>query len=194
MLQFFTSQKRIIYLFLMQLLAVASMAQVAYHAKDNLQLVVSGTSTLHDWTMKTSKGECNASFTLNATGQLTGLTALVFTTPAESMKSEHSSMDKNAYKALKSSKFPSITYTLTSATVAPGNIIRCQGKLTIAGVTQNTELVATAKVNADNSITISGSKKISMKDFSIDPPSFMLGTVKTGNDITLKFDLAPRKS
>jgi len=28
-----------------------------------------------------------------------------------------------------------------------------------------------------------------MKDFNVVPPSFMLGTIKTGNDITLKFDL-----
>jgi polyisoprenoid-binding protein YceI len=177
----------------MQLLAVASMAQVSYHAKNNLQLVVSGTSTMHDWSMKSAQGECSSSFTLNAAGQLAALTALSFTMPAESLKSDHSGMDKNAYKALKSSKSPAITYVLTSATLAPGNILKCQGKLTIAGVTKDAELVATVKLNADNSITVSGSKKLSMKDFSIDPPSFMLGTIKTGNDITLKFDLVLRK-
>ncbi len=40
-------------------------AQEKYHTKDDLQIVVSGTSTLHDWDMKTSKGESNATVTLN---------------------------------------------------------------------------------------------------------------------------------
>jgi hypothetical protein len=168
-------------------------AQVKYSAKDDLNLLVSGTSTLHDWDMKEAKGECIATFTLNAAGQITGLTALSFTAPAEGLKSEHTGMDKNAYKALKTSKNPNISFKLTSATVAPDGTIKCTGKLTIAGVTLDTDLVAIAKVNADKSITVSGKKNISMKDFQMEPPTFMMGTIKTGNDIVFKFDIALRK-
>lgn len=168
-------------------------AQVAYHAKNNFQLVVSGTSTMHDWTMTASQGECEANLTWNSAGQLTGLTSLKFTMPAEALKSDKSSMDKNAYKALKTSKAPTLTYVLTSATITPGNNIKCIGKLTLAGVTLDTDLVATAKLNTDGSISVSGNKKISMKDYKIDPPSFAMGTIKTGNDIILKFDLVLRK-
>jgi hypothetical protein len=189
--QIFAS-KKILLLLGIQLITLATMAQTVYHARNNLQVVVSGTSTMHDWEMKTSQGECNATFTLNNSGQPTALTALSFTLPAESLKSEHSGMDKNAYKALKVSKAPNLTYTLTSATVS-GNTIKCAGKLTLAGTTLNTDLVATAKINADGSITISGSKKISMNDYQIDPPSFMMGAVKTGNDVTVKFDLVLKK-
>ncbi len=118
-----------------------------------------------------------------------------FTVPAEALKSEHTSMDNNAYKALKANKFSTITYTLTSAsaTIEPGGTIKCLGKLSIAGVTIDAPLNATGQVNADKTITVKGSKKISMKDFSIDPPSFMLGTVKTGNDVTVAFNLTLRK-
>lgn len=173
----------------LQCFAFTSSAQVKYHANNNVQLVVSGTSTMHDWTMKSTKGDCNATFTLSPSGALTGLIFLSFALPAETLKSEHSSMDKNAYKSLKTTQFKTITYDLTSATVSADGTIKCQGKLTIAGSTQTAELVATYKVNADKSITVSGSKKISMKDYSVVPPTFMMGTVKTGNDITLKFDL-----
>jgi len=168
-------------------------SQVKYHAKDDLNLLVSGTSTLHDWDMKEAKGECNAVFTLNAAGQPTGLTSLSFIAPAEGLKSEHSGMDKNAYKALKTEANPTISYNMTSATVGADGTIKCQGKLTIAGFTQNTELVATYKVNADKSITVNGKKNISMKDFKMEPPTFMMGTIKTGNDIVLKFDVSLRK-
>jgi len=174
-------------------LSTLSYGQVKYHAKDDLNLLVSGTSTLHDWDMKEAKGECNAVFTLNPAGQITGLTSLSFVAPAEGLKSEHSGMDKNAYKALKTAANPNISYSLVSATVGADGVIKCQGKLTIAGVTQNTELVANYKINVDKSITVMGKKNISMKDFKMEPPTFMMGTIKTGNDIVLKFDVSLRK-
>jgi hypothetical protein len=187
------STRKIALLGFMQFIAVASMAQVKYHAKDNIQSSINGTSTLHDWTMSTSRGECKATFTLNASDRLTGLTALNFSMPAEGLKSHNSSMDKNAYKALKTKDYADITYSLTSATYAQDGTLKCEGKLTIGGATVDTQLFATAKINADKSISISGSKKLKMKDFNIVPPSFMLGTIKTGNDLTLQFDLVLTK-
>lgn len=171
--------------------------QFKYHTKDDLNLVISGTSTLHDWEMKGSKGEVNGTFTFSAVGQIIALNSLSFSTPSESIKSEHSAMDKNAYKALKSDKNPVITYTLVSATVSPVNAtdfaVKCIGKLTIAGVTRDADLVVTCKLNADKSISVSGSKKISMKEFNMEPPTFMMGTIKTGNDVVLKLNLTIRK-
>jgi len=32
-----------------------------------------------------------------------------------------------------------------------------------------------------------------MKEYSMAPPTFMMGTIKTGNDVTLKFDLKLNK-
>ena len=58
-------------------------AQAKYSAKDNMSLIVSGTSTLHDWDMKSSKGDCAAAFTTNASGALTSLTSLQFSTRTE---------------------------------------------------------------------------------------------------------------
>ena len=174
-------------------LAVASVAQVKYYAKDDLQIVVSGTSTMHDWDMKTSKGESSATVTLDASGRLSGLTALNFTVPAETLKSNHKGMDKNAYKALKTSDHTTISYTLSSATIGADGNIQCLGKLSIAGTTLDADLAATGKVNADKSISVKGSKKISMKEFNMKPPSFMLGTVTTGNDVTVQFNLTLRK-
>lgn len=168
-------------------------AEIKYPAGDNINLILNGTSTLHDWDMKSAKGKVEAVFTFDKNGHISGLTALVFATPAEGLKSDHSAMDRNAYKALKTSGNPNISFSFVSANVTTTDgvnyMLRCQGKLTIAGTTVNTDLVATAKLNADKSITVSGSKKISMKDFNVEPPTFMFGTIKTGNDVTLKFSL-----
>ncbi|HVW61721.1 MAG TPA: YceI family protein [Puia sp.] len=181
---------------LLLLLTQLGIGQTTY-TSNSIDLTVSGTSTLHDWDMKSVKANCTATFTQNGTGHITGLTALSFSTPANGLKSEHTAMDNNAYKALKSDKNPSITYTMTSAAVTPGEAgmitLKCTGKLTIAGTTRDQEIVATVKPNADNTLTVSGSRSLSMKDFNMQPPTFMLGTIKTGNDVTLKFNLILRK-
>lgn len=181
---------------LLLLLSQVSHAQSTY-TSNTVNLTVSGTSTLHDWDMKSVKADCTATFTRDNADHITGLTTLSFSTPANALKSEHTSMDNNAYKALKSDKNPAITYTMTSAVVTPGDAgavtIKCAGKLTIAGTTRDEEIIAVVKPNADNTLAVSGSRTISMKEFNMQPPTFMLGAVKTGNDVTLKFNLILRK-
>lgn len=178
---------------LVLMFTLGAFAQVKYNSKNGLNLVVSGTSTLHDWDMKSSQGSFDASFTFNAAGAVTGISALSFTTPATALKSGKDAMDKNAFKALKTDKNPNISFTAASATVSATNAtdftVKAVGKLNIAGAPVDAEIVATGKINADKSITVTGVKKISMKDFGMTPPSFMMGTIKTGNDVTLKFDL-----
>lgn len=189
--------RRLPLLFSLQFLCLFVAAQTRYSGS-TIDLVVSGTSTLHDWTMKSVKAECTAVFDFNAVGQISGLKALTFSTPVNALKSEHTAMDNNAYKALKNDKDPMISYTLTSVNVTPAaggaSTIICTGKLTIAGATRDAQIIAVCKPNADNTVAVTGSEKISMKDFSIDPPTFMLGAVKTGNDITLTFNLTLKKA
>lgn len=188
--------KRLSLLGLSLILFIGAFAQVKYSSK-SLSLTVSGTSTLHDWDMKSSTGTFEGNFTLNAAGAITAVNGLNFSTKAESLKSGHDAMDKNAYKALKSDKAATITFTSNTATVtnldATDYSVKSTGKLTIAGTTLDAEIVATCKVNADKTITVMGSKKISMKEFGMAPPTFMMGTIKTGNDVTLKFDLKLNK-
>lgn len=175
------------------MLFVNAFAQVKYSSKNSLSLVVSGTSTLHDWDMKSADGVFEGTFTLNATGAITAVSGISFTTSAQALKSGHGAMDKNAYKALKVDKNPTISFQAASGTVsavdATNFVVKSIGKLTIAGATKEVEISATCKVNGDKTITVMGSKKIAMKEYSMEPPSFMMGTIKTGNDVTLKFDL-----
>lgn len=188
---------RPLFLFSFLLCAVAAGAQARYTGS-TIDLTVSGTSTLHDWTMKSVRADCSATITLNSAGQIAGVDELVFSTPATSLKSDHTGMDNNAYKALKTDKNPLISYTVGSVTVAPaeagGVVVTCRGKLTIAGAVRDEDIVALCKLNADNSISVTGTEKISMKEFSVDPPTFMLGTIKTGNEVVLAFHLILKKA
>jgi len=185
--------KNLLFLGLGLMLFVNAFAQVKYSSKNNLSLVVSGTSTLHDWDMKSADGAFEGTFTLNAAGAITAVSGISFTTTAKALKSGHGAMDKNAYKALKVDQNATIHFRAASGTVsavdATNFVVKSMGKLTIAGTSKDVEISATCKVNPDRTINIMGSKKLAMKEFSMEPPSFMMGTIKTGNDVTLKFDL-----
>lgn len=162
------------------------------YRSQNLQIVINGTSTLHDWDMKSSKGTADVNFEF-AGDKLTGISGLNFNMPAESLKSEHSMMDKNAYKALKTDDNKNISFVQTSATISPIDAttyqLKLMGKLTIAGTTKVTDLVATAKYNAtDKSFVVSGTKKFKMSEFGVKPPTVMMGTIKTGDPLTVTFN------
>lgn len=171
----------------------APKAQTLYHAQD-VDIRLQGTSTLHDWEMKAGKGNTEAVFVIDAANKILSLSKLTFTLPVKNLKSEHTVMDKNTYKALQADANPSIQFVLSSATIVPatGNEykIECVGKLTIAGTTHETTLTATAVFNAvDKSLLISGVKKMKMTDYNVKPPTVMLGTIKTGNDIAILFSV-----
>jgi hypothetical protein len=89
-------------------------AQTTYQTSGPAKIQILGTSNIHDWEMKTEKGNSTAVFVTDAHGALSGLSALTFTLPVESLKSEHSGMDKNAYKAMRSDKFAQLSFTVLS--------------------------------------------------------------------------------
>jgi polyisoprenoid-binding protein YceI len=171
--------------------SLSSFAQAKYHAQ-NLDVVVSGTSTLHDWEMKSSKGQVEA--LIDVINDKVTLSGLSFNFPAESLKSGHSMMDNNTYKALKTDKNPNITFVLVSGSLAPAGANTYQltgiGKLTIAGNSQQTDLSVLLKYNpSDKSFTCSGVKKFKMTQYGVKPPTVMLGTIKTGDEIAITYSL-----
>ncbi len=168
-------------------------AQVAFQSKA-VTISLTGTSTLHDWEMKTTTGTSEAAFTVDATDKVISISKLSFTLPVETLKSEHTAMDNNTYKAMNTDKFPNISFVLTSSSVTPnGNntyLLHCSGKLSIAGTTKETDLIATGKYNpADKSFTVTGVKAMKMTDYNVKPPTVMLGTIKTGDAISIAYNL-----
>lgn len=162
----------------------------------DVAIKVSGSSNIHDWVMASSVMESKGEFTIND-DKLTALHTFNFQLAVKSLKSEHASMDGRMYKSVNESKYPTISYKLTSASITPISkskfIIASKGELTIAGSTQPISMEVTAVVNADNTVTCSGSKKIQLTDYGIKPPAFMLGTMKVYNDLTIQFNLIYKK-
>lgn len=164
---------------------------VKFHSQ-NVQLLVKGTSTLHDWEMKSQSGSCEVLFAVDNGDKISDLTGLSFSVPVETLKSEHTMMDNNTYKALKAKSFKNISFALSSGSVSQINAttyqVKALGKLSIAGSAKETDLTATVKYNpADKTFSVSGFKKMKMTEYGVTPPSVMMGTIKTGDEITIYF-------
>ena len=158
-----------------------------------------GTSTFHDWEMETKIcfGDAVFVFSPGSEPSLEDIKALTFELLVEDLKSSTNGLDKNAYKALQSDKYPDIKYKLSSVTIesqAAGYLASTRGQLTIAGTTKEILMDVFLTVNADKSITCKGSYTLQMTEYGVTPPSFMLGVMKTGDDITLNFLVTYEKS
>lgn len=175
------------------------MAQTPYKlaVDKNNSIKVSGTSNVHDWTMTAKDVESSGIFKFNTRNELTDISSLKFSVVAKSLKSEKTSMDGRTYKSMKADQFPKVTYQLTTATVTMIQdnkyAIQTTGLLSIAGKTQTISMKVMALVNADRSISCHGTQKLMLTDYGIEPPSFMLGAMKVGNDLQIRFDLTYTK-
>jgi polyisoprenoid-binding protein YceI len=172
---------------LVLVLAFAANAQT-YKQTGDSYLNVAGKSTLHDWTMTSKEPVLQVAFEMGSDGLPAQVKTLTLTVPAQSLKSQHSAMDKNAYSSLKTDKFKNITFVLTSAKVTKGSI-ECSGNLTIAGTTKPVTLTATVTTKDGGILHCTGSKTFKMSEYQVEPPTFMFGTVKTGDEITVTFNV-----
>jgi polyisoprenoid-binding protein YceI len=63
-----------------------------------------------------------------------------------------------------------------------------KGKLTISGVSKDVWVSVACKVNPDESIQADGSCKLKMSEYNVSPPTFMFGAMKTGDEVSIKFN------
>lgn len=97
-------------------------------------------------------------------------------------------MDKVAYETLKTKKFKSIKYVLKSAEKVNESTWNLIGTYTIAGVSK--DLKTQVKTTVTNGIvSLQGTNKITFTEFGMKSPTALLGTIKTGNDLTIKFNI-----
>ena len=157
------------------------------------KMVLSGTSTLHDWTMTTKTFTGNALFVLKPGNDISGLQSLDFSLPVLQLKGDKKALNKNAYKALKTDQYKNITFKMESAKVVGQKDfkfeLRATGSLTISGVTREVTIDLYCMPNKNGSITCTGRYKIKMSDYKVEPPSFMGGMMTTGDDLTLDFTM-----
>lgn len=157
----------------------------------NGSVSVDGTSNVHDWTLKAENFTVRVNIVKeNNTPTLKDLSLSLV---VESLKSGKSAMDKNTYKALNSSKHKNIVFKQTKlisvkqASAGSYNVV-VQGNLTINGVTKAINLGFQLK-EVDGGYSLVGNHKINTPQYNVEPVSALLGTVKTGADVEIKYNL-----
>ncbi|MER2996573.1 YceI family protein [Pontibacter populi] len=164
------------------------LAQDLYKLAGKPELKVKGTSTLHDWEMASAQAQGKAEIIMDG-NTLKGVKSATVIMKSASIKSGTDKMDALAYESLKTSKFPEITFVLTSFRVLDNNRAQAIGNMTIAGTTKPVTFNVQTSTKSDL-VNMTGEANIKFTDFNIKPPTALLGTVKTGNELKLSFKVS----
>lgn len=161
-----------------------ALSQAKYTLSTAPLFKVEGGSTLHDWHMESSTAKGEGLFIVEA-GQFKGAQNLSLSIPAETLKSGTKGLDSNAYKALNTDKNKEIKFNLKELT-GSGSSFTAKGDLTIAGVTKSVSFPVKLSTAAGK-FTFEGSLDTKLTFFSITPPTALMGTVKTEDEVKLSF-------
>jgi polyisoprenoid-binding protein YceI len=160
--------------------------------KEGSHFKILGTSSIHDWEMISNFFTGSLVFTDMSSTDL-GIESIDVKVKVKSLVSGKKIMDRKCYDALKNDEHPTIIYRFKKvesfeAVSDKEYKAKLSGTLMIAGKTNPVSI--NVKIRADNGkVTISGEKPLKMSDFDVVPPTALLGTLKTGNDITIDFNL-----
>lgn len=150
-------------------------------------MTINGTTNVHDFTTKVT--QVNGEIVMNGTKEVQ---SLVITIPVKSIKSGEKLMDTKTYEAFNVEKFPNITFKLADVTSLQINNdeinVTLTGDLTMAGVTRKIALKSNGKITKSGLYQFKGSIGLKMTDFKMKPPTAMMGVMKVGDAITLKYD------
>jgi polyisoprenoid-binding protein YceI len=154
------------------------------------KLEVFGTSNLHDWEIQAKAMSGKSTMSIEA-ADLKAIKSLDFSVEVEQLKSGKNGMDNNTFKALNSKTYKTINFKLVSVSkitkTTDGNFtVETQGDLTISGVTKRINQTFTVKLVGKKAI-FSGKTKIDMTVYGVKPPTALMGTIKTGKDVTIDF-------
>lgn len=172
-----------------------SHAQSSFNANESeSKLVITGTSSVHDWETHVTKFTCDASLLVND-NQETIISEINFLCNAENIESDNRIMNNKTFDALKGDDFPEIKFMSSgNVTVTALNTdAQIKGKLTIAGKTKDVILPFKLISNNQQQVNVEGKTNLKMSDFGIDPPTAMLGTLKTGDEIVITYNIILQK-
>jgi hypothetical protein len=187
------------------LMAVAVTAQAQSASAIRLRLdptsevSIEGTSSMHAFHCKTNKimayVDVDPGYTKDLTKIARPIASVKVNIVVRTLTCGNGQMDKNMYSTLDADKNPIIRYTMSGYDILDGSakpsafVAKTTGTLVISGQ----EKVINMKINAerlsDGKATAQGEESVLMTDFGIQPPSFMFGTLKVGNEIKVKFNL-----
>jgi polyisoprenoid-binding protein YceI len=190
--------------------AVAAKGSLSFATDPGATLELDGDSTLHKYSAKAdgvaaqiavdSARAASVGSALGVEGLIRGhfVSKFELTVVVDKLHSGDAGLDKNMRKALKGDQYKEIRFRMDAYDVpgpptagAPLTIV-LHGRLSLAGVERKIDVQAVGTSVRDG-LRLSGSKALLMTDYGITPPKMMLGTIKTANLITVKFNATLRK-
>ena len=162
-----------------------------YSATDGSYVEVHGSSTLHDWSMRSEVLTSEVTFDIE-NGMPGSLESVVFIVQKVTLKSDQARLHRMAHEEMDAENYPEITFQSTGNGISrlDENTFRvsAEGDLTVSGVTRRINVEATCAIEGQLLIC-SGAKDLRMTDFDIDPPRLFLGTLRTHDDMTVEFNM-----
>lgn len=153
----------------------------------SFSMVIAGTTNVHDFESKVT--QVSGEIILDGPKQVK---SLVINVPVKSIKGKEKLMDTKTYETFKVDKYPNITFRfveLNSIQVSGDKIdVTLTGNLTMAGVTKRIVLKSTGVNSKTGTYRFKGSVPLKMSDFKMSAPTAMMGMMKVGDAVTLKFD------
>lgn len=163
------------------------------------EVTIEGTSSLHAFHCKTNKMmayvDVDPGYTKDLTKVARPIASVKVNIVVRTLTCGNGQMDKNMYATLDADKNPLIKYSMSGYDILDGSakpsafVAKTTGTLLIAGQEKTISMTINAERLSDGKATAEAEQKLRMSDFGIKPPSFMLGTLKVGDEVTVKFNL-----
>lgn len=176
----------------------SSLAPTYVFRAEPSEMTISGTSTLHDWTCDVLEidGRLQAETTESETDALASLSSTQVSIPVGSIECHKDRMNRNLQKAMSANKYPTILFTLEDAGISalPDSAgswmsVNATGELIIAGTRKQIALPVKTQRLDNGALRFVGSTTFKMSEYGVDPPTVMLGAIKTGDEISIDFDV-----
>lgn len=183
--------RAIIFFIILSAVPLLTIAQAYELSPAGNKAVITGTSSIHDWEMELIR--FSSGFTVVSEGsEIKDFRNITFNCKASDIRSDNSIMNRKTQDALNADDFPEIRFAGTSVSdlVTEGNNVSgtVTGKLALAGQTRDLELPFSGTID-EGRISINASKELTFSEFGMEPPTAMLGTLKTGDKVNVTFNL-----
>ena len=178
---------------------------ITYSAKTGSLLKISGTSSVHDWEVKTlligGKMVWDSSFPLDPSKanlpKLTTLPKVSVIVPVRNIESGKQRMNEVMHGAMNAQKHKYARYNLTEMKVTDSKrkagdpiLFDTKGTLNVNGKSVPVSMQVSISEGANGNLKVSGKTKLKMSQFGISPPApkFALGLIRTGDEVSVEFD------
>ncbi|HKP75869.1 MAG TPA: YceI family protein [Longimicrobiaceae bacterium] len=172
--------------------ALAAAALAPLSLQPGSRVWVDGTSTARAWHCESTRAVGTAAASTTELAQLGSVGAASVTVPVASLDCRNNTMNGHMRNALKADQAAEIRFHASSVQVTPtgadAGTVEMQGTLSIAG--QDRPVTINGTVERENGqLRVRGSKRITMTEWGVRPPSLMLGAMRVAPAATVGFDV-----